>query len=154
MVDMTRRMLLGGMMLLALAAAAAPARADGGDGDNGRDGGGDNGGDDGGDNDGPGGGDDDGDDDSDGDGGGNSGPGSGKTKVEDQYRAEKAVKNGKAVSLQKLKTYLDRKYPGKLLSVAIARRQGNYIYRLRILSTNNRIQAVTLNALTLEAVVY
>jgi hypothetical protein len=74
-----------------------------------------------------------------------------RVKSEDQDRALKAVKNGKAVSLSKLKAHLSKNHPGKILNVGLYRKSGQYFYRVRILSSGNRIKTMSLNALTLKA---
>jgi uncharacterized membrane protein YkoI len=74
-----------------------------------------------------------------------------RVKGEEQDRALEAVKKGKAVSLSKLRAYLSEKHPGKILNVSLYRKSGQYFYRVRILSPNNRIKSMSLNALTLKA---
>jgi hypothetical protein len=69
---------------------------------------------------------------------------------DDQDRAIKAVRRGKAVSLQVLKGFLKHNYPGKILDVTLRKSSGTYFYNIRILAKGNRIKALTLNALTLK----
>ncbi len=75
---------------------------------------------------------------------------SGSSKSGDHNSAYKAVKKGKAVSLRKLKVHLAQNYPGKILSINLLKSRGSYYYRVRILSSGNRIKTVTLNALNLK----
>lgn len=149
MLDLTRRRFMIAL-ILAASFAAVPAFAKDGDSNSGS-GGGDSGnsgsGSDnsGSDNDG-----DDDDDDSERDeDSGNSTSGSSSAQV-DQNRAMRAVKDGKAVSLKQLKSYLIENYPGEILHVSLRRRSGEYFYRVRILSTGNRIRSLSLNAVTLK----
>ncbi len=74
--------------------------------------------------------------------------GSGK---DDHNRALRVVKDGKAVPLRKLKSFLAQNYPGKILNVSLQRKSGIYYYRVRILSSGNRIKTLSLNALTLKS---
>lgn len=69
---------------------------------------------------------------------------------DDQDRAIKVVRRGKAVSLQVLKGFLKHNYPGKILDVKLRKSSGTYFYNVRILAKGNRIKALTLNALTLK----
>jgi hypothetical protein len=69
---------------------------------------------------------------------------------DDQDRAIKAVRRGKAVSLQVLKGFLKQNHPGKILDVNLRKSSGIYFYNIRILAKGNRIKALTLNALTLK----
>jgi uncharacterized membrane protein YkoI len=73
-----------------------------------------------------------------------------RSHTEDHNRALRAVQDGKAVSLRKLKSFLSQNYPGKLLKVSLQKKSGKYIYRVRILSNGNRIKIFSLNALTLK----
>lgn len=68
----------------------------------------------------------------------------------DQENAIKAVRNGRAVSLQRLKSFLDTNYPGSILGVELSRRSGEYYFDVRILTKGNRIKSLSLNALTLR----
>lgn len=72
------------------------------------------------------------------------------SKHKDQNRALKAVKQGKAVSLSKLKSFLSQNYPGKLLKVSLEKKSGKFFYRVWILSEGNHIKTLSLNALTLK----
>lgn len=90
--------------------------------------------------------DNDNDDDNDDDDDNNSGSGK-----EDHNRALRVVKDGKAVPLRKLKSYLAQNYPGKILNVSLQRKSGKYYYRVRILSSANRIKTLSINALTLKS---
>jgi uncharacterized membrane protein YkoI len=69
---------------------------------------------------------------------------------DDHENALKAVRRGKAVSLQKLKDHLAAQYPGKILDVNLRRSSGDYFYNVRILAKGNRIKVFSLNALTLK----
>ena len=97
------------------------------------------------------GGDDDGGDDDD-DGGSNSG--SGKSKISDEDRAQKAVSSGKAAALTKLKDYLKKNHPGKILKIDLSKRLGNYVYKVRILQAGNRVKSLTLDARTLQTKIF
>jgi hypothetical protein len=92
--------------------------------------------------------DDDGDDDNeDGDNSGNQSSGG---RDDDQERAIKAVRRGKAVSLKKLREHLSQNYSGKILDVKLRRRSGDYFYNVRMLAKGNRLRMLSLNALTLR----
>jgi uncharacterized membrane protein YkoI len=69
---------------------------------------------------------------------------------EEHERALRAVAAGKASSLKKLKIYLDQNHPGKLLSVRLERKSGDLFYKVRILTVENRITSLTLDALSLK----
>lgn len=69
---------------------------------------------------------------------------------QEQERALNAVSQGKAVPLRNLRVFLERNYPGRLLSVGLQRKSGTYFYTVRILSAGNRITTLRLNALTLR----
>jgi hypothetical protein len=140
--EMNRRSLLAGAALFVLLQSISPVLADGGDND-----GGGNGGSGGGDNSGSGG---DDDDDSDDDSSGSGNSGDGKHGTKDQYLAHKAVAKGSAVSLLKLKTFLAKNYPGKILKLNLEKRPGGYIYQVRILQQGNRVKNLTLDARTLQ----
>jgi uncharacterized membrane protein YkoI len=129
-----------GLMLMLLAAcfAVTPAQADG---DNSGSGNSGSGGD-------ASGGDDDSDDDNDDDN--DDSDRDNRQSSRDQERALKAVKGGKIVSLAKLKHHLKSTSPGKILKVELKKRSGTYFYRVRILTSDNRIKALTLNALSLK----
>lgn len=75
---------------------------------------------------------------------------SGRHRDDDHERAIRAVRNGKAVSLKKLKVYLADRYPGKVLDVSLRRRSGDYFYSVRILGKGNRLKVLSLDALTLK----
>lgn len=92
---------------------------------------------------------DDGDDD-DNEGDDDSGNQSRGSHGDDQERAIKAVRRGKAVSLKRLRDHVEQNYPGKILDVRLRRRSGDYFYNVRILARGNRLKMLSLNALTLR----
>jgi hypothetical protein len=149
------------MLLLAACFAVNPAHADSdnsGSGNSGSGGGSDDGGSGGGsDNSGSGnsgsGGGDDSDDDDDRDEDDDKDDASDNNKrnsSRDQERALKAVKRGKIVSLSTLKHHLKNTAPGKILRVELKKWSGTYFYRVRILTSGNRIKSITINALSLK----
>ena len=152
--ELNRRSLLAGATFAFLLQCIAPVLAESGSGGgNSGSGGGDSGSD--GDNSGPGGGSDDNDndnDDNDGDSGDDSlnNSGSGKLGAKDQYAARKAVAKGSAVSLTKLKAFLAKNYPGKILKLDLEKRLGGYVYKVRVLQAGNHVRSVNLDARTLQ----
>ena len=152
--ELNRRSLLAGATFAFLLQCIAPALAESGSGGgNSSSGGGDSGSD--GDNSGPGGDSDDNDndnDDNDGDSGDDSlnNSGSGKLGAKDQYAARKAVAKGSAVSLTKLKAFLAKNYPGKILKLDLEKRLGGYVYKVRVLQAGNHVRSVNLDARTLQ----
>lgn len=152
--ELNRRSLLAGAAIVFLLQCIAPALAESGSGGgNGGSGSGDSGSD--GDNSGPGGGSDDTDndnDDNDDDSGDDSlnNSGSGKHGAKDQYAARKAVAKGSAVSLTKLKAFLAKNYPGKILKLDLEKRLGGYVYKVRVLQSGNHVRSVNLDARTLQ----
>ena len=154
--ELNRRSLLAGATFAFLLQCIAPVLAESGSGGgNSGSGGGDSGSD--GDNSGPGGDSDDNDndndnDDNDGDSGDDSlnNSGSGKHGAKDQYAARKAVAKGSAVSLTKLKAFLAKNYPGKILKLDLEKRLGGYVYKVRVLQAGNHVRSVNLNARTLQ----
>lgn len=148
--ELNRRSLLAGATFAFLLQCIAPALAESGSGGgNSGSGGGDSGSD--GDNSGPGGGSDDTDNDND-DSGDDSlnNSGSGKHGAKDQYAARKAVAKGSAVSLTKLKAFLAKNYPGKILKLNLEKRLGGYVYKVRVLQSGNHVRSVNLDARTLQ----
>ncbi len=148
--ELNRRSLLAGATFAFLLQCIAPALAESGSGGgNSGSGGGDSGSD--GDNSGPGGGSDDTDNDND-DSGDDSlnNSGSGKLGAKDQYAARKAVAKGSAVSLTKLKAFLAKNYPGKILKLNLEKRLGGYVYKVRVLQPGNHVRSVNLDARTLQ----
>ncbi len=148
--ELNRRSLLAGATFAFLLQCIAPALAESGSGGgNSGSGGGDSGSD--GDNSGPGGGSDDTDNDND-DSGDDSlnNSGSGKLGAKDQYAARKAVAKGSAVSLTKLKAFLAKNYPGKILKLDLEKRLGGYVYKVRVLQPGNHVRSVNLDARTLQ----
>jgi hypothetical protein len=142
MIDRNKRALMFGAALFLLQHTALAVAEDGGR--DGGDGGGGRGGGDGGGRDGGGGGEDggrDGDDDD---------SSSGRGSSRDQDRARTAVQNGSAVPLQKLKTFLNSNYPGKIIGLDLQKRVGSYVYLVRILQDGNRVRNLTIDARTLE----
>lgn len=154
--ELNRRSLLAGATFAFLLQCIAPALAESGSGGgNSGSGGGDSGSD--GDNSEPGGDSDDSDndndnDDNDDDSGDDSlnHSGSGKHGAKDQYLARKAVAKGSAVSLTKLKAFLAKNYPGKILKLDLEKRLGGYIYKVRVLQPGNKVRNLTLDARTLQ----
>ena len=145
--ELNRRSLLAGATFAFLLQCIAPVLAESGSGGgNSGSGGGDSGSD--GDNSGPGGGSDDNDGDSGDDSLNNSG--SGKLGAKDQYAARKAVAKGSAVSLTKLKAFLAKNYPGKILKLDLEKRLGGYVYKVRVLQPGNHVRSVNLDARTLQ----
>ncbi len=148
--ELNRRSLLAGATFAFLLQCIAPVLAESGSGGgNSGSGGGDSGSD--GDNSGPGGGSDDTDNDND-DSGDDSlnNSGSGKLGAKDQYAARKAVAKGSAVSLTKLKAFLAKNYPGKILKLDLEKRLGGYVYKVRVLQSGNHVRSVNLDARTLQ----
>ena len=148
--ELNRRSLLAGATFAFLLQCIAPVLAESGSGGGkSGSGGGDSGSD--GDNSGPGGGSDDTDNDND-DSGDDSlnNSGSGKLGAKDQYAARKAVAKGSAVSLTKLKAFLAKNYPGKILKLNLEKRLGGYVYKVRVLQSGNHVRSVNLDARTLQ----
>jgi hypothetical protein len=105
-------------------------------------------------------------------GGGNSGPGGGgggddddggddgdddkkdEKEGKDQERALEAVRRGKVTPLSELFKHLKDAHPGRVLKVNLVKSGGNYFYRVRILTSGNRVKTYVLNAKTLAEAVY
>jgi hypothetical protein len=144
-VDTTRRRFLINLIAIGLAMASTPVLAKDGEGGGGGGGGG---------NSGPGGGGDDGDDNDDNDNEDNDDGDGGGGKSDEHERARKAVRNGKAVPLQKLLNFIGANYNGRVLKVNLMRTKGDYIYRVKMLGKGNRVQTLILDAKSLKKAVY
>jgi hypothetical protein len=144
---MNRRSLLLSLTFALLPCAPATSFADG-DGGGGSGGGGNSGGG----NSGPGnsgGSDDSSGDDKDDDDNAESGGPNNNNKRRDSDDAARAVNDGLAVSLKKLKSHLNTNYPGKILKIEFKKQDGTLVYRVKILQTNNKVTSLALDAKTL-----
>jgi hypothetical protein len=147
---MSRRLFLALIVGATLVSVAPPlALADsgsgGGGGNSGNGGGGqsgDGGGDDGDDNG--------GDDSNSGSGSSGSSGSSGKSVNQDGARA--AVQAGKAASLRKLLAFISSNYSGDVLDVRLRQNGGRYIYVVKMLSRQNLLRSVVLDAKTLKKI--
>jgi hypothetical protein len=95
------------------------------------------------------GGDDDSDDGDDGDDGDDKAKEAEKAQ-KDHDKARDAVKSGKAVPLKKLRAHLAAKYPGRLVKVELKQRLGNFVYKVRLLQSGNKLKSLTFDAATLQ----
>jgi hypothetical protein len=148
MIDISRRALVFGGIFVLLTGAAAHAD----DGGGGNSGGGDSGGG-GGNSGGEGNGSDDNggsDDDDSSSGSGNRSGRNGGGSLRDQDRVRRAVQDGSAVSLKKLKEFLNVNYPGKIINLNLEKKPDCYVYHVRILQAGNRVKNLTVDALTLQ----
>ena len=59
------------------------------------------------------------------------------------------MNDGLAVSLKKLKSYLNANYPGKILRVDFKKQDDGFVYRVKILQANNKVTSLALDAKTL-----
>jgi hypothetical protein len=70
-------------------------------------------------------------------------------KRRDSDDVARAVNDGLAVSLKKLKSHLNANYPGKILKVEFKKLEGAFVYRVKILQANNKVTSLALDAKTL-----
>jgi hypothetical protein len=63
--------------------------------------------------------------------------------------AQKAVSHGEAVSLNKLLNHIKATYEGAVINVELVRLQGRYFYKVKILTSDNTLRVVQLDALKL-----
>ena len=93
--------------------------------------------------------DDDDDDDDESSGGGNSGSGSQNSgKYKDQYGAQKAVSDGKAISLETALKKLRVRYPGKVISVNLGEAGGRLLYWFKVKTSDGTVRKVVMDAKT------
>ncbi|NQV58965.1 MAG: PepSY domain-containing protein [Alphaproteobacteria bacterium] len=65
----------------------------------------------------------------------------------DHDRARDAVNAGKTLPLQQILQRISGRYPGRLLDANLARNnQGRWIYRLKLLTPDNRVQNLEVDA--------
>jgi hypothetical protein len=131
-ITMTRRQNLLSLLLMAGLLLTCPVRsfAESGSGSDG-----------GGGNSGSGGGDDSGNDDGDSDDDDSSGKGS-------QGEARRALKEKKVVPLRDIVRVVSRKYPGDVLDARLRRTKSGFVYSLKILDAQGRVQRIAVDALT------
>ncbi len=80
-------------------------------------------------------------------GSGSSGSSSGSHSESDNIK--EAVEHGKAVSLGRLMKFVNANYDGKVINVELKRQGNSYSYKVKLLTTDNKLKILTLNALTL-----
>jgi uncharacterized membrane protein YkoI len=73
-------------------------------------------------------------------------------KEDDDDRIRSAVKNGQAESLKKILSTVRRKYAGEIVKIKLSGSGPNMVYRIRIISPENKLIEVKINAKTAKIV--
>jgi len=69
----------------------------------------------------------------------------------DQDRAFEAVQRGEVLPLDKVLTGLGQRHPGELIGVELERREGRWIYEVRLIDANGRLIDLDIDARTGKA---
>ncbi|MBX6322685.1 MAG: PepSY domain-containing protein [Rhodospirillaceae bacterium] len=66
----------------------------------------------------------------------------------DQQRALDAVEAGRALPLKQILPGLRRDFPGQILDAQLYERDGRWLYRIKLLGADGKVQAFTVDART------
>ena len=72
-----------------------------------------------------------------------------KDRDDDSARIQNAVKQGHAVSLNTLLNHIKSNYDGTVINVELEKHGPNYIYQVKLLTSDNKLRILNLDAMNL-----